>query len=731
MRQVIQTLRHGQLEVQKIPDPLVRPGHLLIQNEHSVISAGTEKMVVDLASKSLLQKAQQRPDLVRQVWRKIRTQGFWKTYEQVFQKLDEPIALGYASTGTVLACGAGVQGFKPGDRVASNGPHAGVVCVPKHLCAQVPGNVSSEEAAFTVICSIALQGVRLARLGLSDTVFVVGLGLIGQIAVNLLKAQGCRVLATDLDPAKCAFATQMGADQVASNMSAAQVQRMTRGYGADAVLITAATRSDGPVQLAGEAARAKGRVVVVGAVGLNLPRQPYYLKEVEFIVSCSYGPGRYDTDYEQRGHDYPIGYVRWTEQRNMQAVLDLMSQGKLDVKPLITHRFDIDQADTAYDMIKTGSQPYLGILLKHGCAGDQPVRRIELKTTPSADGDLVVGCIGAGGFARGVLLPALRKLNHTRLGTITSASGLSATVGASTLGFDTVATHEDEILNDSRINTTFIMTRHNQHAKQTIASLKAGKHTFVEKPLAITIEELTAIEQTLVELGPKAPLLMVGFNRRFSPAATTVKTFFAAVNSPLTVSIRFNAGYLPPDHWTQDESVGGGRIIGEACHAIDLATYLVGSPVTRVFAESVGGSNAPVITDDQCFITLRHANGSVSNVAYLSGGDKDFAKERIEVLGGGRLAVIDDFRQVILSVDGKQSVKNWTQDKGHNAEILAFAQAIRVGGPAPISWQDLQSVSLAAIMAVRSLREGMPLELAYDSATDLEDVGDTFCKNAA
>lgn len=712
MQQVIQNLRNGKLQVRNLPEPLVSAGHVLIQNHHSVISAGTEKMVIDTAGKSLLAKARSRPDLVRQIISRVKTQGLLKTYTQVAAKLDQPIALGYASTGVVIACGEGVQGFKPGDRVASNGSHAGTVCVPKHLCAVVPESVPGDEAAFTVIGAIAMQGVRLARLGLGDTVFVIGLGLIGQIAVQLLKAQGCRVIATDLDLAKCQMAIEFGADIAQIGINADQVHQWTRGYGADAVLITAATQSDGPVELAGEAARSKGRVVAVGAVGLNLPRPQYYRKEVEFVVSCSYGPGRYDAEYEQRGHDYPIGYVRWTEQRNMQAVLDLIAAGKLNVKPLISHRFDIEDAEAAYEIIKTGSQPYLGIVLNFPKEIRKPLRRIDLKVAKPAKGDLVVGAVGAGGFGRAVLLPAIHKLDNVQMHTIASAGGLSSSTAAASLGFRHVATDEQTIFRDPEINSVFILTRHNLHATQVIASLRGGKHTFVEKPLATTLADLAAVEETLVELGERAPLLMVGFNRRFSPAALAVKKFFSSVTEPLAVSFRFNAGPIPAESWVQDDVIGGGRIIGEACHAIDLATYLIGSPVTRVFAESVGGPLAPRITDDQCFITLRHANGSISNVAYMAGGDKDYAKERIEVFGGGRLAVIDDFRQVTLSAGGRQTTEKWTQDKGHQAEINAFANAIRNGGSSPISWEELRATSLAPILAVCSLRDGTPIDLA-------------------
>jgi predicted dehydrogenase/threonine dehydrogenase-like Zn-dependent dehydrogenase len=711
--QVIQNIRNGRLVVTSVPEPLAQPGHVLIANACSVISAGTEKSVTDLARQSLLGKARARPDQVRRVLQKMRTEGVLATLAAVNAKLDEPLALGYSSAGVVLACGAGVQSFKPGDRVASNGRHAGVVCVPQHLCASVPPGVTFEEASLTVVGSIALQGVRLARLGLGDTAFVVGLGLIGQIAVKLLKAQGCRVLGTDLDASKCELAMREGgADHALPNLSATAIHDLTRGIGADAVLITAATKSDGPVALAGEAVRSKGRVVVVGAVGLNLPRQPYYLREAELVVSCSYGPGRYDPEYEERGHDYPPGYARWTEQRNLQAILDLLGSGRLRLAPLITHRFKAEDAAAAYQLIETGSEPYLGIVLEYPeRPTEQPLRRLDWRAA-APSGKVGVGCLGAGNFARMVLLPALRKDSALHLRLLCSAGGLSAASTGEKLGFDAVTADEEEVFRDPQVQVVFSITRHDQHARHVVKALRAGKHIFVEKPLAMTVEELAEIEAALLAASEPAPLLMVGFNRRFSPAATAAKGFFATVQEPLTVAIRFNAGALPQEHWTQNEAVGGGRIIGEACHALDLATFLTGSPPVRVFAESVGGPQAPAITDDQCFITMRHANGSVSSVAYLAGGDKSFPKERVEVLGGGRLAVIDDFQEVVTSVDGRRkTIRGWRQDKGHAAEVAAFTKALTEGGPAPISWEELRGVSLAAILAVRSLREGAPLEV--------------------
>jgi predicted dehydrogenase/threonine dehydrogenase-like Zn-dependent dehydrogenase len=709
--QVIQDLRRGELSVAAVPEPLVRPGHVLIANACSIISAGTEKMVLELAKKSLLGKARERPDHVRRVLQKLRSEGFFNTLRQVREKLDEPVTMGYSSAGVVLACGAGVQQFKPGDRAASNGPHAGVVCVPKNLCARVPDAVPFDQAAFAVLGAIALQGVRLARLGLGDTAFVIGLGLVGQITVALLRANGCRVLGTDLDPAKCRLAVQMGADRAETSLGAHQVMEQTHGLGADAVLITASTKSDGPVELAAEAVRPKGRVVAVGAVGLNLPRRPFYFKEAEFVVSCSYGPGRYDPDYEERGHDYPAAHVRWTEQRNMQAVLDLMAAGRLNLAPLISHRFPIAEAEAAYRLIETGSEPYLGVALEYPPAEARPVeRRIELRSAPAA-GRLGVGCLGAGNFARMVLLPAIQKAG-LRPRILCSASGLSAKHSGEKLGFEAATADEDEVFRDPDVQAVFIITRHDRHAAQVIKGLQAGKHVFVEKPLALTVEEVQDIESTLVSTREPRPLLLVGFNRRFAPASVQVKQFFASVKAPLTVSIRFNAGPIPAEHWTQDENVGGGRIIGEACHAIDLAAFLTGSPPVRVFAESVGGAQAPNITDDQCFITLRHANGSISSIAYLAGGDKSFAKERVEVLGGGRLAVIDDFQEVVTSSNGKtRRSRTRGQGKGHREEVTEFTRALREGGTSPISWKELQAVSLASILAVRSLREGVPFEV--------------------
>jgi len=710
MLQVIRNFRNGNLEVIPVPDPLARHGRVLVANSRSAISAGTEKAAIDLAKKSLLGKALERPDQARRIIEKIKNEGLFTTLAQVLDKLDEPMSLGYSSAGTVVACGEGVQEFKPGDRVASNGPHAGVVCVPKNLCARVPDNVPFDQAAYTVIAAIALQGVRLARVGLGDAAFVIGLGLIGQITTALLRTAGCRVLGTDPDPWKCEIALRMGAEIARPEMLPSDVASLTRGLGADAVLVCASTKSDEPIRLAAETVRKKGRIVAVGAVGLNLPRRPLYFKETEFVVSCSYGPGRYDPEYEERGRDYPPGYVRWTEQRNMQAVLDLMGAGKLDLSPLTTHRFRIEDAEKAYAMIEEGKEHYLGILLEYPETGaDRAVRRIDRRPPPPPGGTIGAGVIGAGNFARTTILPLLKKIRgfHPRI--LCSAGGLSASHAGEKFDFDAVTTDEEQVYADKDVKAVFVLTRHNLHAGQVIKALKAGKHVFTEKPLALTLEEIAEIESALGENGP---LLTVGFNRRFSPPAKEVRKFFADVREPLAVSIRFNAGSLPPEHWTQDEESGGGRIIGEACHGIDLAIFLAGSPAVRVYAESAGGPNAPKATDDRCFITLRHANGSISNVAYLAGGDRSYPKERVEVIGGGRVAAIEDFREVVTTAGGRtRKSRSWSQQKGHREELEAFARAVAEGGPWPIPWEEIRSASLAAILAVRSLREGIPFEI--------------------
>ena len=656
---------------------------------------------------------------MRRVLQKVRNEGLRETLRQVRDKLDQPMTMGYSSAGVVLACGEGVQDFQPGDRVASNTPHADLVTVPRQLAGHIPDGVEYDEAAFAVLGAIAMQGVRLSKTSIGETAFVIGLGLIGQLTVALLKSAGVRVIATDLDAAKCELALKMGADIARPHLSAQEVMSVSRELGADAVLITASTSSNAPIDLAAAAVRQKGRVVLVGVVGLQLDRRPFYFKEAEFVVSCSYGPGRYDPVYEEQGADYPAAYVRWTEQRNIQSVLELMANGHLDVTPLISHRFSIDDAEQAYDLIENGNEPYLGIVLKYPESTMTPKRRIELKSPTAHDADTTgIGCLGAGNFARGVLLPKLCSLPGVRPEVICSAGGLSATDTGNKLGFHAASTDESDVFESDGVQAVFVITQHNQHARQVLRAIESGKHVFVEKPLCLTLEELSHIEQALVVKQADPRQIMVGFNRRFSPAARAVRAFYENCEEPITVSIRFNAGAIPSDHWVQDERIGGGRIIGEACHAIDLATYLTGSVVTRVFAESIASQTAPRITDDQCFITLRHANGSVSNVAYLAGGDRACPKERVEVFGGGKTAIIDDFRSAVAWSGGRRK-RLWRgkQNKGHLDELVAFLDAISAGKPAPISWDELSATSAAAILAVHrfTVRSTPPVANALPS----------------
>lgn len=716
MKQVQQNIKTGVTNVVTLADPIARTGEVLIANRSSLISAGTEKMVMDIAKKSLIGKMRERPDQVRRVIDKMKTEGILDTLRQVRDKLDQPLGLGYSSAGVVLAAGNGVSQFKVGDRVASNGPHAGIVSVPMQLCAGFDDSVSFDQAAFAVLGSIAMQGVRLSRATLGDSVLVIGLGLVGQIAVGLLAAAGCRVIGTDPDPSKCTLALQSGAEIALPCISAKQVQTLTQGAGVDAVLITASTSSNGPIELACEAVRVKGRIVLVGVVGLDVPRRPMYFKEAEFVVSCSYGPGRYDANYEDRGIDYPIGHVRWTEQRNIQSVLQLISSGKLKVDHLISHRFEIQDAERAYSIISEGTEPFLGIILNYApieCIVPNKVVEHGGITSTATQPHISLGVLGAGNFARMSMLPKLAQSSAFQLKTLCSASGLSAQSAAQKFGFARSTADESVVISDMAINAAMILTRHDLHSAQTISSLSAGKNVFVEKPLAVNETQLSAIEMAVRE-NPNQ-ILMVGFNRRFSAAARIVKKHFERVHAPITIQYRFNAGAIPADVWVQHPEEGGGRIIGEACHAIDLVTFLTGSLPSEVFATCIGGPLAPSIVDDQAFITIRHENGSISSIGYLAGGDRAFSKERIEVLGDGMMAVIDDFRTVELSEKNRIRRIKTPQGKGIAEELDAFANGIATG-KWPIPWEELHRTTLTTFGAVMSLREGRPITLRPSSS---------------
>ncbi len=707
MQQVVQEIRSGTTSTWQLPEPPAASGQLLIGCEASLVSAGTERYVVDLARKSLLGKARARPDQVRRVLQKLRQEGLLSTVTQVRAKLDEPMPLGYSCAGIVLECGTGVQEFKPGDRVAAAGPHAEIVAVGKNLCARVPDNVSFQQAAYTSVASIGLEGVRLARLELGSRVLLIGLGLIGQICIALLKAQGCRVFGIDLDPAKLELAKTFGADAVGKGSPLEAIKAFSGAHGVDATIITAATDSNGPIELAAEACRPRGRIVLVGVTGLNLPRPPFFAKELEFTVSSSLGPGRSDPQYEEKGIDYPIGHARWTAQRNMEACLDLMAQGRLPVEKLTTHRFPIERAPEAYDLITTNREPYYGILIEYPGAIETPRRRIELRSRPATSGDLGVSWVGAGNFSRLIMMPLLARLGGLTLRGLCTAKGMSAVASGEKMGFAFATTNLEEILADARTQVVFVMTRHNLHAEQVIRALRAGKHVFVEKPLCIVPEELEAIRVTVEDLGAACPILTVGLNRRFAPATAIVRGHFAQVR-PLNISYRFATAELPGSVWPQDQEIGGGRIVGEACHAIDTCVAIAGSEPVQVYAESVAHAGLEV-SDDRVTIVIRHDSGSSSTILYTAGGDRSGPTERIEVFGGGRTAVVEGWDRIDLWSNGKQLRQGGGKDKGHAAELQVFLEACRRGGEWPIPWRELLGVSWASLAAVKSLRQGFPV----------------------
>jgi len=647
MKQVIQNFRSGILRVDDVPPPVLREHGLLVENRVSLISAGTEKSTVQVAQKSLWGKARERPEMARKVLRAIQKDGLTDTLRRVFERLDTPAALGYSCAGTVLAVGKDAARFSVGDQVACAGQnyasHAEMVFVPKHLCVKIPVNVDFEDASFVTVGAIALQGIRQADPRLGDRVAVIGLGLIGQLTVQMLKASGCRVLGADPDSSKCDLALKLGADYVASPSSLIEAaSKISKGQGVDAVIITASTKDNGPVEVAGAIARRKGVVVVVGAVGMNLPREPYYKKELDFRLSMSYGPGRYDSAYEEKGQDYPIGYVRWTENRNMAAFLDLVSEDKVRLKPLITHRFVIEEAQEAYTMIMANAVPYLGILITYPTdqlAGQSPV--IELVPKKPA-GPVTLGLIGAGNHVKDMLLPSLRDLKQTTIRAICTASGVNAKALGTKIGASYCTTDPQAVFEDAAINTVLIGTRHDSHASLVIQALQAGKHVFVEKPLCLTEQELDQVATTYQDHSRQDLHLLVGFNRRFSAHAAKARAFFNERKGPLVMAYRVNAGRIPSEHWIQDPDVGGGRLIGEVCHFVDYMQALCGAMPISVHARRIvpQGSDMP---DDQCILSFAFGDGSIGSVVYTSGGDTALAKERFEVHGDGKSLTMDDF----------------------------------------------------------------------------------------
>jgi len=702
-----------------VPEPRAKAGGVVVRNVASLISGGTERMVIDFAGKSMIGKARERPDLVRQVLDKVKKDGIGPTVQTVLSRLGQPIPLGYSCAGVVEEVGRGAEEFRAGDRVACAGmgyaSHAGTVFVPRNLAVQIPEGVTFEDAAYVTLGAIALQGVRIAEVRLGESVAVIGLGLLGQLTVQILKAAGCRVFGYDLDPTKVALAKELGADGavVRSDGAVDTAMEFTRGVGFDAVVVTAATDSNDPIELAGELCRDRGVVSMVGAVKMDVPRKVYYEKELQLRLSRSYGPGRYDPNYEEKGHDYPIGYVRWTERRNMEEFLRLVASGQVTPSHLTTHSFPIDHADRAYAIV-TGEvrEPYLGIVLEYPArvGGDATTRErtVELRPRAPKSGKVGIGFIGAGNFARAVLLPQFRKAADVELVAVATATGVNARTVAANFGFAYCTTDSAAVLADPSVDAVVIATRHASHARFAAEALRAGKAVFVEKPLAIDEEGLTHILGAWEETGG---LLMVGFNRRFSPLVTELKRSLPA-GTPLAVTYRINAGAIPPDSWIHDPEDGGGRIIGEVCHFIDLIQYLTDDFPVEVFAHGIGGATSEL--HDTVSITVRYRGGSIASVSYFSTGDRSFPKERVEVFGGGVVGVIDDFRRLTVSRQGKRrQVKRLSQDKGFREEVSAFLRAVREGGAPPISPDALVSTTMTTFAIEESLRTGKPVALDH------------------
>lgn len=709
MKQLIQNFKTGELYIDELDIPAISTGMVLVQNKFSLISAGTEKSTVDVAKASLLQKAKKRPDLVKQVIANYKKEGFAATLQKVRTKLESLKALGYSTAGTVVTSLDTNGKFHPGTRVACGGAdyasHASFVGVPQNLVARIPDNVSFEEAAFTTLGAIALQGVRQANPTLGENICVIGLGLLGQITTQLLHANGCKVFGIDISDASVAF-TNKNKYAVAYNRRDANIKGsaidFTNGYGFDKVIITAGAPDNDPIVLATELLRKKGAVILVGAVPMDIPREPHFFKkELELKISTSYGPGRYDVKYEEEGQDYPIGYVRWTEQRNMEAFLDLLSMKLIDVKSLITHTFDIDRGTEAYDIILgKNKQPYIGMLLKYQ---DEDIKAAKIARVASpANGKLNIGFIGAGSFAQSYLVPNAKAIGN--LDTVVTRTGVNAKNVAGKFGFANGSTDPDTILKNKDINTLFIATQHDTHAKYVIDGLTHDKAVFVEKPLALTYEELAAVTEAY-EAHPN--LLMVGFNRRFSEVAVAAKKEFATVREPLVMNFRVNAGFIPKDHWTQREA-GGGRILGEVCHFIDLMQYFAGEPV-KVYAENIGSQN-DTLSQDNLAVVVKFANGSVGNLTYVANGDKGMPKEHLEIFGGNVSFVINDFKHGTLYRNNKET-KIANQGKGHQQEVAAFLGAIKEGKEAPISFESLHTTTLVTLKILDSLNTGLPQDM--------------------
>jgi predicted dehydrogenase/threonine dehydrogenase-like Zn-dependent dehydrogenase len=701
MKQIIQDLKSGETILEDVPVPQVRRGCLLIKTQRSLVSLGTERMLVQFAKASLLDKIRQQPEKVKQVLEKVKSDGLIPTYEAVNRKLSEPIPLGYCNAGEIIGVGEGVTDFKLGDRVVSNGSHAEVVCIPKNLVAKIPDSVSYDEAAFTVIGAIGLQGIRLLNPTFGETIVVVGLGLIGLITSELLIANGCQVIGLDFDQTKVDLANSKGvkAFNIASGDDPVSiVHSLTDQNGADGVIITASSKSEEVIGQAAKMSRKRGRIILVGVIGLNINRADFYEKELSFQVSCSYGPGRYDSNYEEKGIDYPLPFVRWTEKRNFEAILQAMNSKQLNVQSLITEVVALDDFQKIYGAMTSGSKSIASIL-KYSNKVNVAATTVTLNSNNFSNQKGVIGIVGSGNFTNATLMPALKKVKAP-VKYLSSASGLSSTIVAKKYGVGNSTTNYHDILQDKEVDAVIITTRHNSHAQITIDALNAGKHVFVEKPLALNFED---IERVTTAYQNSGKTLTVGFNRRFSPFAIDAKQQLGDATTPINVIATMNAGEIPASSWVHDLRVGGGRIIGEACHLIDLITYFTGSLVESVIMTSMGTN--PDENTDNAVLNLRYKNGSLGVINYFANGSKAYSKERVEIYSQNRTIIIDNYRKSEY-FGFKKSGLSKSQDKGHEEQFRVFTQKLVNGGSATIPFAEIINTSKAAIGAVESLKTG-------------------------
>jgi predicted dehydrogenase/threonine dehydrogenase-like Zn-dependent dehydrogenase len=717
MKQVIQNLKTGETQVIDVPIPVIQPGYLLVQTIASLVSSGTERTIVSFAEKNLIGKAQSRPDLLKQILDKAKRDGLFSTINAAFNRLDQPLTLGYSSAGTVLEVGDGAIGFKPGDRVVCAGGgyavHAEYALIPKNLVAHLPDEVDFESGAFATLGAIALNGVRLANPQVGETCAVIGLGLLGLLTSQIATASGCEVIGMDIDADRVHFANETGLQAFENNHIIENYLSLTNGRGFDHIFICADTPSNDPIETAGEIARDRANIIAIGAVGLSIPRKLYYEKELAFRVARSYGPGRYDYTYEEDGADYPLGYVRWTEGRNLEAIVGLLNRKEMDVTPLITHRFPIGQAEDTYKLITDeNNKNYLGVIITY--PDKETHRSIENEIhfsnhhKSNIENKINVGVIGAGNYANAVFLPAIKNNPDSLLNGIISTKGLNAQQSARKYGFLFSGSNEESIINSKDIDVVAILTQHNNHARLVKECLQAGKHVYCEKPLALTVDQLKTI---IPELEKKEhSYLTVGFNRRFAPFSIQLKSFFKDRTEPLSASYRINAGFLPTSHWLNDLSKGGGRLIGECCHFIDYMIFLFGQIPTNV--QTLALPSLGKYSDDNFILSLQFPDGSVGTISYFSNGSKALGKEYLEVFGGGKAAILDDFRLLQLfgnSVDKKRNI--FKQDKGHSAAWNAFIDAIKTKGDPPISYPDLVGTTYVTLACGQSMKTGQVVNI--------------------